>query len=152
VYQPLKKWEVGLDREPGLELAMTPWCAQYLWWVPFFFPCCPREFGPDPIEDYLGNLKVGAVLAYSEDDGDPPSFTVLEAALHRSETSILVLCETTGKRFAVVGIELDEKSTHFIHFFLGAYGSRSNADEAFVSKKALEHFWSAGYHRPEDFF
>jgi len=151
-YKPLQKWEVGLDREPGLELALTPWCAQYMWWVSFSFPCCPREFGADRIDDYLRNLEVGSVLAHTEGDEESLSFTVLEVALHKPESSILVSCERTGNRFAIVGIELHEKSRHFIHFFLGAYDSRSDADEAFQSKKALQHFWSAGYNEPKDFF
>jgi hypothetical protein len=41
VYKPLQKWEVGLDGEPGLELALTPWCAQYMWRANAYFPSCP---------------------------------------------------------------------------------------------------------------
>jgi len=62
VYKPLQKWEVGLDREPGLELSLTPWCAQYMWRAEAYFPSCPQDFGTDPLEDYFQNLKIGVVL------------------------------------------------------------------------------------------
>jgi hypothetical protein len=64
VFNPLEKWEVGLDREPGLELSLTPRCAQYKWRAPAYFPCCPQNFGANPLEDYFNNLKPGTVLSY----------------------------------------------------------------------------------------
>lgn len=149
-YKPLQKWEVGFGREPGLELAQTPWCAQYMWHVAAYFPCCPRDFGADPIDDYFQNLEVGVVLAYGENDGFVLKLKVLEAVIHKPKSSILVMCERSDIRCSIVGIEHDVKSSHFIHFFLGDYACGGDADEAFRLKKDLDHFWSDGYTHSQD--
>ena len=145
VYKPLQKWEVGLGGEPGLELALTPWCAQYMWGVDAYFPCCPQDFGTDPLDEYFQNLKVGAVFAYNEYDDICLKLTVLESVILKSKSSILVMCEKANCKWLIIGIELDEKSKHFIHFILGSYSSKGEADKAFLSKKELKDFWSAGY-------
>ncbi len=145
VCKPLQKWEVGLDREPGLEMARTPWCAQYMWRADAYFPCCPQDFGIDPIEDYFQNLKAGAVLAYSEHDDYCPKHTVLESVVIKKKLSILAMSERADGKWSIVGIEFDEKSRHFIHFILGLYSSKCEADKAFSDKKELTDFWSEGY-------
>jgi len=147
VYKPLQKWEVGLDREPGLELALTPWCAQYMWRANAYFPSCPQDFGTDPLEDYFQNLKVGAVLANIDSDFDDicPKLTVLESVILKDKSLILVMSERADSKWSIIGIELHEKSKHFIHFKLGTYSSKSEADKAFCIKKELKDFWSDGY-------
>jgi hypothetical protein len=145
VYKPLQKWEVGLGREPGLELALTPWCAQYMWGVDAYFPCCPQNFKTDPLDEYFQNLKVGAVLAYSDHDDFSFKLAVLKSEILNSKSSILVLCEKVDCKWLIVGIELDEKSKHFIHFIIGSFSSRDEADKAFSSKEELKDFWSVGY-------
>lgn len=140
VYGPIQKWEVGLAGEPGLELTRTPWCAEYMWTPALSFPCCPQPPGANPIDSYLHNLKVGAILAYHDDD-TCPKFKVLESAIQPNKSSILVLCETTDSKWAIVGIEHDAKSRHFIHFYLGSYDSRAEVDRAFPVKRKLDHFW-----------
>lgn len=145
VYKPLQRWEVGLGREPGLELALTPWCAQYMWRTPTFFPCCPQEFGTDPLGDYFQNLKAGAVLAYGDHDDICPKLTILESRILKKKSSILVMSERADSKWSIVGIERDEKSKHFIHFILGSYSSKDEADKAFREKNELTNFWSEGY-------
>jgi len=146
VYEPLQKWEVGLpDREVGLYMALTPWCAQYMWRADAYFPCCPQEFGTDPIDDYFQNLKGGAVLAYSDYNDFCPKHTVLEARVLRKRSSIVVKSERADSRWSIVGIEFDEKSRHFIHFIIGSYSNKDEADEAFCAKNELTDFWSEGY-------
>jgi hypothetical protein len=151
-YQPLQKWEVGLAmREPGLELALTPWCAQHMWRAAAYFPSCPRDFGTDRLYDYFQNLKVGAVLAYSDHDDICPELTVIEAVILKKETSILVMCKRADGNWSIVGIELHENSRYFIHFILGSYYSKDKAEKAFQFKNELkEGFWSAGYNNVWD--
>lgn len=144
VYKPLKKWEVGFGREPGLEMALTPWCAQYMWRADAYFPCCPQVFGTDPLDDYFQNLEGGAVLAYSEHDDICPKLTVLKSIIHKNKLSILVLSKRADGKWSIVGIELHEKSRHFIHFILGSYSSKDEADKAFYAKNELTDFWSEG--------
>jgi len=147
VYKPLQKWEVGLDGEPGLELSLTPWCAQYMWRAKAYFPSCPQDFGTYPLEDYFQNLKVGAVLATidSEFDDICPKLTVLEFVILKDKSIIFVMSERADRKWSIIGIELDEKSKHFIHFKLGTYSSKSEADEAFCIKKESIDSWSDGY-------
>lgn len=145
VFRPIQKWEVGLDREPGLELASTPWCAHYMWSEGDYFPCCPQDAGSDFLVDYYRNLKVGAVLAYSEHGEFSTKLTVLKSVILEEKASILVLTEKMDSKWVIVGIELDEKSRHFIHFILGSYGSDNEADKAFSSKNGLTDYWSEGY-------
>ena len=144
-FKPLQKWEVGLDGEPGLDLAETPRCAQYMWRASAFFPCCPQDLGPDRLGDYFQNLKVGAVLAYSEHEDFCPKLTVESSVILRDKSSILVVAERADRRRVVVGIELDAKSKHFIHFILGLYADTHEADEALRDKMELQNFWSDGY-------
>lgn len=142
VYKPLRKWEVGLDiREPGFDLALTPSCAQYMWGKDVSFPCCPHDFGTDPLDDYFQNLKVGAVFAYYDHDDNYPKLTVLESVILKKKSSILVMIKIADCKWSIVGIELDEKSRHFIHFKLGLYSSKGEADKAFCIKKDLKNFW-----------
>ena len=147
VFKPLQKWEVGLDREPGLELSLTPWCAQYMWRAEAYFPSCPQDFGTDPLEDYFQNLKVGSVLANidSEFDDICPKLTVLESVILKGKSLILVMSEREDSKWSIIGVELDEKSKHFIHFKIGTYSSKSEADEAFCTKKESIDSWADGY-------
>ena len=61
------------------------------------------------------------------------------------KSSILVMSERADCKWSIIGIKLDEKSKHFIHFILGSYSSKGEADKAFCAKKELTDFWSEGY-------
>jgi len=143
VFKPLQKWEAGLAGEPGLDFASTPWCAVYMWRGNPYFPCCPHELGMDPLNDYFQNLKTGAVLAYDDHEDFCPKHIVVDSKLLKDKSSIIVISERSDDKWSVVGIELNEKS-HFIHFVLGSYPSKDEADKAFVSKREKD-FWSEGY-------
>jgi hypothetical protein len=145
VFRPIQKWEVGLDREPGLELARTPWCAQYMWRADAYFPCCPQDFGTDRLSDYFQNLKIGVVFAYSDYEEFCPKLTVIESVILKDRSSILVMCERSDHKWSIVGIKLDERSKHFIHFIIGSYSSKVEANKAFCNKKELNDFGSDRY-------
>lgn len=144
VYKPFQKWEVGLAGEPGLELASTPWCAHYMWSEGDHFPSCPQEYGT-LLEDYFQNLKAGAVLAYSEHDEFSSKLTILEAKVLKEISSIVVISEGSDNRWLIVGIELDKKSKHYIHFILGSFSNEFEAYKAFSEKNELTEFWSEAY-------
>lgn len=55
------------------------------------------------------------------------------------------MSERADSKWSIVGIERDEKSKHFIHFILGSYSSKDEADKAFRAKNELTNFWSEGY-------
>jgi hypothetical protein len=141
VYTPLQKWEAGLDGEPGLDFAATPWCAQYMWCGAIYFPCCPQPPGTDPLDDYYQNLKVGEVFAYCASDDENPRLVVIDAVMRPNRSSILVMCESGDHGWSIVGIEQARRSKYFIHFNLGSYSSRDEAEKAFCLKKELADFW-----------
>lgn len=145
VFKPLQKWEVGLGREPGLDMALTPWCAQYMWRASAYFPSCPSHFGHHPVNDYFENLKRGAVLSYSDHDELCPKLVVHEAKLLAAGSSIVVLGRSEKSTWTIVGIERDEKSKHFIHFILGSYSKLAEAQRAFHSKTVSTDFMVEGY-------
>ena len=144
VYQPLQKWEVGLAGEPGLELSLTPWCAQYMW-RSVYFPCCPNNFGTDPIDEYFEKLIVGAVLAHSDHDDISYELTILESVILSNRSSVIAMCSEADSKWTIIGIELHKKSQHFIHFNLGSYSSKGEADKAFSKKMDFSDFWSDAY-------
>ena len=71
VYRPLYKWEADLSREPGLDFAKTPWCAQYMWDTDAEFPCCPKELYDNPMQEYLDNIEQGKLFAFNETNSFP---------------------------------------------------------------------------------
>jgi hypothetical protein len=150
VFKTIQKWEIGLDREPGLELALTPRCAQYMWRVDAYFPCCPQEFGNDPIENYYRNLKAGVVFTHSDYEEICPKQTVIESVMFKEKSSIIVLCERSDHKWSVIGITFDEKSKHFIHFYLGSYSNKDEANKAFCKDKELKDYWSEAYNKQSD--
>jgi hypothetical protein len=116
-----------------------------MWRADAYFPCCPQNFGDNPLEDYFQNIKIGAVFAYSDHDDVCPKLTVLESVIIKEKSSILVMCERTDCKWSIIGIEFHERSKHFIHFKLGSYSNKDEADKAFCFKKELKNFWSEGY-------
>jgi len=116
-----------------------------MWREDAYFPCCPQAFGNDPLEVYFQNIKVGAVFAYSDYEDICPKLIVLESVILKNKSSILVMCERADCKWSIIGIKLHEKSQHFIHFKLGSYSRKGEADEALCAKNELTDFWSEGY-------
>jgi hypothetical protein len=66
---------------------------------------------------------------------------VFESTLRRNKSSILILCEREDSKWSIVGIELDRKSKHFIHFNLGSYSTKEEAYNAYcIKKERLDDF------------
>lgn len=144
IYSPLKKWEV-FGREPGLDLSLTPWCAQYMWGNDRYFPSCPKAFGDSPLDEYFQSLNTGAVLSCGEDATESTQLKVVQAVILRDKAAILVLCEGKDQGFSIVAVELDAKSRHFIHMLLGSFSTKTDAETSFSRMQELTDFWSAAY-------
>jgi len=143
--QPIQKWQAGLGREPGLDFAMTPRSAQYMWSTEIHFPRCPINIGTDPLDDYVQNTSTGDILAYSDDPEICPKLTVNRVEYLKDKNSILILCNRAGERWTIVGIAVsDGWLPHFIHFNLGNYSSEVEANDAFIKMKTA-NFGSVGY-------
>lgn len=144
IYQPLTRYDIGFGREPGLDLALTPWCAQFMWWAPAFFPCCPEAFEPQPI-DYFQNLKEGVLFSFPEHNDICPKLIVIKSKLVKENSSIFVMCESEDSNLVIIGIEHDDKTKHFIHYVLGNYTDKNQADKDFEEKSESTDFYSEAY-------
>jgi hypothetical protein len=144
-YQPLQKWEIGLGREPGLDMAQTPWCVQYMWRAPMYFPLCPQGDEHSSLDVYFRNIELGSVLACSDYEEFCPPLTAVGAALLKDGLSILVMAESKNSKWVIVGIQLDERTQHFFHYVVGAYSDMQEAEMAFNSKERHCDFWSDAY-------
>lgn len=123
IYQPVQKWEV-FGREPGLDLSLTPRCAEYMWRGPSSFPCCPEQTGSDPLDDYFKNLEQGKIFANNEFHKD---YTINEFI--KIKNSILVLCNRQShKPWSITKITLYKG--YFIHANLGPYLEKEEAYKA----------------------
>ena len=145
MHQPLHKWEAGLNGEPGLDFAATPRSAQYMWNSAIHFPLCPASVGSSPLEDYINNLKIGTIFAYSDDPAICPELLVERFEYLRARSAILILCKRAGVTWSIVGIEVTRhRLPHFIHFYLGSYSTETEATNAFVRISTVD-FWREGY-------
>ena len=150
IYKPLNRYEAGFGREPGLDISRTLWCAIYMF-APNYFPLCPESFEKDRLQEYFQNIKVGEVFAYTDSIEDHPdyyfSLTVRGAVIQSEKQAIIVLCEKSKGNWIVVGIELYEKNKWFIHYNLGAYSVKEEAEIAFLEKQNLSvnNFFDEGY-------
>ena len=150
IYKPLNKFNAGFGREPGLDITKTLWCATYMF-APNHFPLCPESFENDRLEEYYRNIKSKEVFAVTDEIEEHPEFyfslTALKAVIQNDKQAIFVLCEKSDKKFMVVGIELYAKNKWFIHYNLGSYSSKEEAELAFIEIQALpvKEFYNLGY-------
>jgi hypothetical protein len=139
-FRPLQKWEAGLKGEPGLDFSLTPWCAQFMWGPPVYFPCCPQDSAPDSVGTYFENIRIGDVFAFNEDDLFP-RLTVYKKVLNAEERTVCVLCSRDDNAWAVVGLYLNEKA-HFIHFHIGSFKSKEEAKSVLEGLEKPKDLWS----------
>ena len=151
VYKPLQKWEIGLGREPGLDMAQTQWCAQYMWRASMYFPLCPQGNKHSSLDAYFRNIELGSVLAYCDHEDFCPTLTAVGAVLLNDGTSILAMTESENGKWVIVGIQLDEKTKHFFHYVVGSYTSMQEAEMAFNAKEQHCDFWSDAYSNQEGY-
>lgn len=144
-FKPLQKWEIGIGREPGIDLAETDWCVQCYWNANVYFPCCPKQMEDDFFGRYFKNLKIGEVVAYSDNQKHCPKQSVLQCELIGTDESILVLVERADDKYSILGISFDKKSYHFYHYILGIFSNRDEASKAWSNKSALMNFGTLAY-------
>lgn len=145
VYKPLQKWEIGLGREPGLDMAKTPWCVQYMWRALMYFPLCPQGLEHNSLDAYFRNIELGSVLARCDYEDFCPTLTAVGAVILNDGTSILAMTESENGKWVIVGIQLDDKTKHFFHYVVGSYASMQEAEIGFNAKEQHCDFWSDAY-------
>ena len=149
VFKPLQKWEIGIGREPGIDMAETRWCVQCYWNANVHFPCCPKNLEENFLGKYFENLRVGEVVAYSDYGKHCPKQTILQRELIEADQSILVLTERADDKFSILGISFDKNSYHFYHYILGIYSNKDEASKAWSDKSKLMDFGSLAYNNQQ---
>ena len=144
VYERPHRWEVGFGREPGLDLTLTQWCAQYMWMGDVYLPCCPSTIANGPIANYFKNIKSGELFAHSNHEELFPEHKVVDCK-NINDHAIVVLCVRSDERWSLIGIDFDVSTKHFIHYCIGNYSDESEAMNAFVERKEKGDFWSDAY-------
>lgn len=76
-----------------LEQSFTKGCMQYGFGAKYYFPCCPKEIGALPLDNYLQSLKVGLIFAYPD---DAPNLIAIKFEKIKNNSAILVMCEREG--------------------------------------------------------
>lgn len=140
IYKPLRKWEV-FGREPGLDLAKTPRCGQYMWNGGVYFPQCPESFLADPLLEYYENLQLNKTFAFSESPDTHHKINLIKKSYIEETSSILIIAKSKNEEITIAGIQLDEKSGFFIHFHLGRYESEKLAIETLSFLKTKKDWW-----------
>lgn len=141
IYKPLKKWEV-FGREPGLELSRTPRCGHYMWKASVYFPQCPAEFNSDPLFEYYEILKLDEVFAYSDNKDLCPKLTLISKEYISKSSSFLTTSQSDNSIF-ITGVQLDQRSGYFIHFFLGSYSNMDDVNLSLGNLRNKDDWWGA---------
>ena len=122
------------DEDQAIEISLTKRCAQYRWGALYYFPCCPKEIGINPLKHYCYNLSKGKVFAYNDDS---PSLIVVDFIMANNNTSVLVMCEREGFRAEQEGYkpwlitEITFENGLFIHSKVGSWFEKDDADRTF---------------------
>ena len=104
--------------------SLTPMAIQRRWNTPAEFPCCPKDIGLNPLEDYLRNLTANAVFSrnrYGES-------LVVMAELGDSFLSVLTTDKNTVKPWAVTKITVENGK--FVHENIHTYFELNGAKKA----------------------
>lgn len=125
---------VDLNDFNRLETSLTIGCIQCGLGAKYYFPCCPKEIGMNPMETYFQNFKVGAVFAYNDDS---PKLMLLRFVRIMNNSSILVMCEREGimceregfKPWSITEIKFE--NGFFVHFIQGSFFEKDEADKEF---------------------
>lgn len=124
-----------------MEMAFTKKCTQLGWAANYYFPYCPQEIGKYSLEAYFKNLKIGAVFAYNDDS---PKLKILEFAMGKNNSSILVMCEREGVMCEREGFkpwvitEITFGNEVLLHSNLGSYFEKDDADKEFCIRRGIE--------------
>lgn len=116
-------------------------CMHSEWALAYSFPSCSKKTENNSLEEYFKNLKIGAVLSYSDDS---PKLIILGFVNSKNNASILVLCEREGLFSEKDGyqpwliFEIKFEKGVFVHSNLGSYFEKDEADKEFCIRQGLE--------------
>jgi hypothetical protein len=104
--------------------SLTPMAVQRRWNTPTEFPCCPKDIGQNPLEEYSRNLNTDVVFSrnrFSE-------YLVVIAELGDSFLSVISNEKNATKPWAVAKITVENEK--FVHESIGTYFDLNGAKKA----------------------
>lgn len=131
---------VRIEEVPEFTNSLTLNAKQKNWKTPKEFPCCPQQFGTNPILSYVDNLKVEKVFSQ-----DQYSKSIIENfAISKDETVLWILCKSSDEN-AIKPYTLAEVTylnDYFVHTNLGSFFKKDGAEKQFTLAQGLE--WTGG--------
>lgn len=126
---------------PEIIMAKTLNAAQRNWRVPSEFPCCPQEYGKEPITTYAENLRTGSVFCRN----NVYSSLVSKRAISDDHQSLYVISQSTEGENAVKpwGLaKITYENGLFVHTSLHNFFTQVGAEKQYCLAQGLE--WSGG--------
>lgn len=138
LFNRYNNYEEPLEEVAELIQSITPNALQRNWKMPSEFPCCPQEYGDQPMKAYSNMLTEGAVFCTNE----IYSSDVYKSAMINDGQSIYVLTHSEGgmKEWALAEITLEDGK--FVHTSKGTFFEQKGAEKHFCLAQGLE--WTGG--------
>lgn len=131
---------VRIEEVPEFTNSLTVNAKQKNWKTPTEFPCCPQQFGSNPILAYVDKLKVENVFSQ-----DQYSKSIIENfAISKDETVLWIMCKSSAEN-AIKPYTLTEVTylnDYFVHNNLGSFFKKDGAEKQFTLAQGLE--WTGG--------
>jgi hypothetical protein len=131
----------SVPKFPEIIKSKTLNALQRDWRVPSEFPCCPQEYGAEPIAAYAQKLRIGSVFCRN----DVYSSTVSKSTISGDRQSLYVISKSTENRDAVKPWAL-AKITYedglFLHTSLGNFFTQEGVEKQYCLAQGLE--WTGG--------
>ena len=114
--------------------AKTLNAVQRNWQTPSEFPCCPQEYGEEPITVYAENLKTGSIFFHNK----LYSAIVLKRAMSKDHQSLYVISESQNavKPWALAKITYENGL--FVHETVDTFFTQIGAEKQFCRSQGVE--------------
>ncbi len=121
--------------------SLTQNALQIDWRTSCEFPLCPQSPLENPLQEYLDNLKPGAIFSKNQYEYS----VVVKADFNKEQTAVLVMTdfgEAAPKRSGLAKIEYDASAKLFYHESYGRFFDGRGAEKYFSIERGYE--WTGG--------
>lgn len=138
IFTRYTSYEEPVERASILVQAITQNTLQRDWQKPSEFPCCPKEYDGNPIEEYNKRLEVGLVFCTN----NTYSSNVYKSTLANCGQSIYVIThnEEGMKQWALAEVTFEDGM--FVHTSKGTFFEQNGAEKYYTLAQGLE--WTGG--------
>ena len=129
-----------IDEIPEFTNSLTQNVKQKNWKTPTEFPCCPQQFGSNPIISYADKLKIERMFSQNQ-----YSKSIIDNfAISKDEAILWIICKSSDDK-AIKPYSLAEvtyQNDAFVHNNLGSFFQKEGAEKQFTLAQGLE--WTRG--------